>query len=185
MILSPILSYFLKQKKYVNYANDYIKLEHNIKHSFIISQSEKINPPYKIQLGDDFNSIIKKFSNSFLKYHIKLKNLKVLFFKIKTHDIKLYCKVHFYHNKVFLIQYRAPYITDSNFKQLEAIFNIQNLDEKTIKNDDENFISITNNVNLTIHFIDKEILYDINKVLFYDKKANYSYSSIKRAYSYE
>ncbi len=189
-LLSTIIQ-LLKPKKYIDHSTTYDRLEKIIKHKIPIVHLKEIQPPYYIQLGEHFKTVFKKFPNHTLKYHRGNKSIKVLYFKIRKHDLKLYGKVHFYHNKAFLIQYRVPYINEQNLEKIEPFFNFEDLNlyslqEGIIKDSHENFISISNNVNLTIHYIDKETLCTINHTLHNsNEKLDYTCSSIKRAYSYE
>ncbi|APD05638.1 hypothetical protein UJ101_00085 [Flavobacteriaceae bacterium UJ101] len=181
--ISKIIMNF-KPKKYINYRYLYHDIEGAINNKKIINSSSSIiiSP---IQFGDNFFYIKKKYPNHTLNFFKGNQDIKILSFKIKTHNIKIYCKVHFYLNKVFLIRYKIPYINQYDQLKINRFFNIKYLQQQQyrgteiIKGNSGNLILISNNVNYTINYIEQRTLHLINNTTIEEVKS----SSIKRAYS--
>ncbi len=180
---SKILTKF-KPKKYTRNQHLYHNLSTLINDKILLTSTSPILLKH-IEFGDHFNSIKKKYSNYTLKFLKNNNEVKIMCFKVKLHGLKIYCKVHFYKNKVFLIQYKIPYITSREKLKIHRFFNIKYLKKpyytgkETIKGKCGNLISISDNVNYTVEYIQQETLH-----LITDSDIEKIYpSSIKKAYS--
>ncbi len=172
-----------KPKKYTRNQNLYNNLSTLVHDNMLLESTSPILLKH-IKFGDNFNSIKKKCSNYTLKFLKNNSEVKIMYFKVKLHDLKIYCKVHFYKNKVFLIQYKIPYITSVEKLKVYRFFNIKYLKQpyytgkEIIKGKCGNLISISDNVNYTVEYIQQETLHLVTDSGF---EAIYP-SSIKRAY---
>lgn len=107
-----------KRKKYITSKYQYDSIKTTIKNNTLLSTSIPITSKY-IEFGDHFFFIKRKFPDHTIKFLKENSDIKILCFKFKKYDIKIYCKVHFYLNKAFMICYKIPYTNYEN--QLKII----------------------------------------------------------------